>query len=77
MSQQCVSELNGLLPPMMNMTPPARATLSFCCGSSDRQVVHLMPTVATKIEMKHSKMAASISPRVPWTIAGDKDERDT
>ncbi len=60
-------------PAMMKITPPARATLSFCCGSSAIQVVHLMPTISTKIEIKLSKMEDSISPRAPCTIPGDKD----
>lgn len=59
---------------MMKMTPPAKATLSFLSGSSAMQVVHLMPTISTKTEMKPSKMADSINPRVPCTIPGDKDE---
>lgn len=69
----CVSELNGLWPAMRKITPPARATLSFCSGSSAMQVVHLRPTLSTKIEMKLSKMDDSISPCVPCTIPGDKD----
>lgn len=68
-----VSKLSGLSPAKMKITPPARATLSFCAGVSDIQVVHLMPTISTKIPIRHSKIEHSISPRVPSTIPGDKN----
>jgi len=55
------------------MTPPARATLSFCSGCSAIHVVHLIPTTATIMEIKLSKMEVSISPRVPCTIPEDTD----
>lgn len=57
----------------MKITPPASATLFFCSGCSAMQVVHFMPTISTKIEIVHRKMDANISPRVPCTIAGDKN----
>lgn len=55
------------------MTPPARATLSFCSGSAAMKVVHLMPTISTSREMKLSRTEASMSPRAPWTMPVDKD----
>lgn len=61
-------------PAMMKMTPAPRATLSFCSSWSAIQVVHLMPTTATRMEIKHSRMAHSISPRVPCTIPGGRQE---
>lgn len=58
-------------PAMMKTTPPARATLPFCSGCSDIQVVHFIPTVATMMEMNDSKMEDTIRPRAPCTISGD------
>lgn len=72
MFRQCVS-LNEHWPAIMKIIPPARATLPFCCGSSAKQVVHFMPTVDTKMAMKHSKMEDNISPRVPCTIPADQN----
>lgn len=74
--RMCVSVyLCASLPAMIKITPPVRATLSFCSGCSAMQVVHLMPTPSTMIAMKDSMMAANISPRVPWTRAKKHHEK--
>lgn len=67
----CVSAAS---PAIMKMTPPARATLAFCSGWSDRQVVHFIPTEVTRMERNASKTADNIRPRAPWMIAEDSSD---
>lgn len=68
----CVSSRS---PAIIETIPLVKATLAFCSGCSAKHVVHFMPTVATKRAMKESKMAVSISPRVPKTMAAETSTR--
>lgn len=63
--------LSASSPAIMKTTPPARATLAFCSGWPDKQVVHFIPTEVTRMDRNASKTADNIRPRAPWMIAED------